>query len=216
VTNLRSQGARHLEPERKLKRLKRRFRGVSRRSGLDQRHRRSWSRSELQPIVLAAIVTAAFIVAGYVLFASQLPNSPSTSELDGRASVIDGDTIEIHGMRIRLHGIDAPESGQFCTRAGSRYRCGQAAALALADFIGQQTVNCMQSGTDRYERAIATCTVSGQDVGAWLVRNGHALAYRRFSNAYTDEEAAAKAARVGVWAGDFEPPWEWRREQQAE
>ena len=38
-------------------------------------------------------------------------------DLQGVASVIDGDTIEIHGTRIRLNGIDAPESGQLCQDA---------------------------------------------------------------------------------------------------
>ena len=49
-------------------------------------------------------------------------------DLQGVASVIDGDTIEIHGTRIRLNGIDAPESGQLCQDArGTAWRCGHAA-----------------------------------------------------------------------------------------
>ena len=163
VRNLRPRrGARALDPDQKLKAINRRFHGVSQRSGFDQHRRRPWSRSDLQFMVLLVIVGGAFIVAGYVLFAGYLPNGRPRSELVGRATVIDGDTIEIHGRRIRLYGIDAPESAQLCTTGGARYRCGQSAAVALADFIGQRTVICAQSGTDRYERAIATCTVAAR------------------------------------------------------
>ena len=38
----------------------------------------------------------------------------SADNLNGQASIIDGDTLEIHGTRIRLWGIDAPESNQLC------------------------------------------------------------------------------------------------------
>jgi len=52
----------------------------------------------------------------------------------GRASIIDADTIEIHGERIRILDVDAPESRQPCFRPdGTAWRCGQKAALALAD-----------------------------------------------------------------------------------
>jgi endonuclease YncB( thermonuclease family) len=44
----------------------------------------------------------------------------SAQEIDGRATVVDGDTIEIHGERIRLSGIDAPESKQHCEDASGR------------------------------------------------------------------------------------------------
>ena len=38
-----------------------------------------------------------------------------------------------------------------------------------------------------------------------------ALAYRRYSTEYVDEEEADQAAGNGSWAGRFIPPWEWRR-----
>lgn len=55
-----------------------------------------------------------------------LSATPATAnELNGVASVIDGDTVEIRGTRIRLHGIDAPESRQLCTRpSGQSWRRG--------------------------------------------------------------------------------------------
>ena len=40
---------------------------------------------------------------------------------------------------------------------------------------------------------------------------GLALAYRRYSTAYAGQERSAKAARRGLWRGDFVAPWDWRR-----
>jgi endonuclease YncB( thermonuclease family) len=132
--------------------------------------------------------------------------------LIGRASVIDGDTLDDQGVRVRLHGIDAPEASQLCTRTSGEYwRCGAAAANALADRIGQATVNCLGQGRDRYRRTIAVCTLRGEDLGQWLVASGWAIAEQRYSQAYVAEEAQAQRFRRGIWAGDFDPPRDWRR-----
>ena len=55
------------------------------------------------------------------------------------------------------------------------------------------------------------CRHAGQDVNAWMVSQGLALAYRRYSRGYVGEEASARDARLGMWRGDFVPPWDWRR-----
>lgn len=132
-------------------------------------------------LVAAENVAQLFAVA-VLLFA--LPCT--ATDLAGQDSVIDGDTIEIHGQRIRLYGIDAPESGQTCEADGKVYRCGKDAAFALTDKIGRQTVECEDRGRDRYDRVIAICYAGGQDIGAWLVDQGWALAFRRYSLDYVD------------------------------
>lgn len=148
-----------------------------------------------------------------LILAFLVASSPALAQepIVGVASVIDGDTIEIYGQRIRLYGIDAPESRQLCSVNGQSYRCGQKAALALADLIGRKSVACERRDRDRYGRIVAICAAAGVDLAAWLVSEGHALAYRKYSLDYVDEEASAERARAGLWAGDFDPPWEWRR-----
>ena len=133
------------------------------------------------------------------------------SDLAGRARVIDGDTIEVGSARVRLFGVDAPESAQSCVAASRTWPCGRQATQALAGRIDNRSVACEERDRDRYGRIVAVCRQGGQDVNAWLVREGWALAYRRYSRTYIDEEAAAKAARRGVWRGEFVPPWDWRR-----
>ncbi len=81
----------------------------------------------------------------------------------------------------------------------------------VADKIGRRPVTCEELRRGRHKRIIARCTVVGEDLEAWMVANGWALAYRRYSLDYVDEEAGARAARRGIWASEFVKPWEWRR-----
>jgi hypothetical protein len=43
-----------------------------------------------------------------------------------------------------------------------------------------------------------------------MVRNGWALSFVRYSHAYDADQAGARAARAGLWAGAFIAPWDWR------
>ena len=60
------------------------------------------------------------------------------------------------------------------------------------------------------------CRVGGTDLNAWMVEQGWALAYRKYSTDYVSQEATAKAARRGVWRGDFVQPSRWRRGERFE
>jgi endonuclease YncB( thermonuclease family) len=132
----------------------------------------------------------------------------STQEgLTGVASVIDGDTIEIRGQRVRLYGIDSPESSQLCVRpTGERWRCGQQASFALADLIGRSIVSCQPRDRDRYGRIVAVCFNGTANLNRWMVANGWAVAYRRYSEDYVVDEDAARRSRANIWSGDFDMP----------
>jgi len=156
------------------------------------------------------LLAAAF---GGVVALLSLPAGATRDAITGVATVRDGDTVEIHGQPIRLYGIDAPEGRQVCRRDGRDWRCGQAAAHALADHIGRRPLTCQPRDTDRYGRPVAVCRVAGEDIGAWLVREGWALNFdpkRRFK---VDQDEAQEHRR-GLWKGCFVAPWDlrnWRK-----
>lgn len=138
--------------------------------------------------------------------------SPAVEAGVSAYEVVDGDTLTLDGARVRLWGVDAPEQGQSCQREGLAYPCGQAASQALRDWIGGRAISCVEIEKDQYGRSVARCVVGGEDVGGWLVAQGHALDYRRHSaGAYASAEASARAAARGMHAGTFEPAWDWRR-----
>ncbi|OWY08899.1 succinoglycan biosynthesis protein [Thioclava sp. F42-5] len=147
-----------------------------------------------------------------LIIAAALCEPLQAQTISGTASVIDGDTIDIHGERIRLQAIDAIESRQRCRLpSGKLWNCGKDAAFALADKIGRAPVACKVSGIDRYGRYVAVCSQHGEDLNSWLVRNGWAVAYRRYGRDYVQDEDVARKLRAGIWASEFLMPWDWRR-----
>lgn len=137
-------------------------------------------------------------------------NTLAQDSVAGIPRIIDGDTLWIGSTKIRLHGIDAPEANQSCTADGKKWSCGKEATLALARFIDDRRITCKGDDHDRYGRLLAVCYIGQDDLNAKMVHNGWALAYRRYSMDYVDEEAEAKEAGLGMWRGKFIPPWVWR------
>ena len=126
--------------------------------------------------------------------------------------ITDGDSLRAGDIRIRIHGIDAPEMRQICHQPAP-YQCGVAARNYLASALGDNAVlRCQHLDTDRYQRLVMRCYHRGVDIGAGMVRAGWALAYRRYAKDYIRDEAEAKAAQRGLWAGTFQTPEDWRKE----
>lgn len=157
-----------------------------------------------------------------ILLAGALQAAPVDQPLSGRASVIDGDTLEIRGRRVRLWGVDAPEGRQSCTRGGQSYRCGTEAARYLDALIQDRPVVCTPQGRpDRYQRMVARCEATAidertgetfrRDLGGWMVAGGWALDDPRYSDGeHAEQQAEAREAAKGLWAGAFIAPWDWR------
>ena len=148
-----------------------------------------------------------FLFAVGFLFAT----TAQAETLSGKARVVDGDTLVVAGDRVRFDAIDAPETRQTCSRNGRRWACGTAATEAMRKLVGRNPVRCEVSRRDRYGRTIAVCFAAGRDLQQQLVRQGLALAYRRYSTRYVADEDAARAEGLGLWSRSFVEPWRWRR-----
>lgn len=121
---------------------------------------------------------------------------------------VDGDTVVCSGKRYRLRGIDAPELAQ---------PLGPEAKWLLQAFLDASGARCKATGSaDRYGRPLADCW-SLRRVQDSLLEEGLALHYRRFDND-SDliwAESEADGRRLGLWAGQFRVPCEYRRLKEA-
>ena len=132
--------------------------------------------------------------------------------LYGEAKITDGDTIIIGSQRIRLYGIDAPEKKQECkTKQGREWQCGIEAKNYLDKLVYQNKVFCFRKNKDRYRREVSICyNHKFQSINAEMVRSGYAVAYTKYSKLYINEEKQAKKEKLGIWAGTFTKPEEYR------
>ena len=142
------------------------------------------------------------------------------SEIIGVPKVVDGDTIHIKSYKIRLEGIDAPEMRQKCKKSYLQiiflnfqkdYYCGQISKKKLIQKIGNEPVKCILSGKDRYKRYLGKCLKGKINLNRWMVRNGYAIAYRKYSKLYILDENYAREEKLGMWKGSFIKPEKWRK-----
>lgn len=128
--------------------------------------------------------------------------------------ITDADTFYVGGTEVRLDGVDAPDADQICTRAGEKYKCGEEAKAALLRIVAGRPVTCQKVGEDVFKRAVVRCEVGDQDLAAELVRQGWAVAFRKFSKRYVSQEDEARKAKRGLWEGSFDRPRDWRRKKK--
>ena len=125
--------------------------------------------------------------------------------------IIDGDTIHLNNEKIRFTGIDTPELKQTCSKNNEIIYCGIQARQLLINKIGKNKVNCVREGKDQYKRTLAECFVNDLSLSRFLVREGYAFAYRKYSKKFIEDENFAKNNNMGMWSMKFDYPWDWRK-----
>ncbi len=161
-----------------------------------------------------------FLILIITCFLSQTLNS---TEIYGIPKIIDGDTVHINNKKIRLEGIDAPEIKQQCKKPfikisaligfqfSKSYSCGIISKKKLMDKVDNSKIRCISSSRDKYKRYLATCYKEKINLNKWMVRNGHAVAYKRYSKDYVRDEDFANENKLGLWEGSFMMPEKWRK-----
>ena len=125
-------------------------------------------------------------------------------------TVIDGDTIRLGDVKIRFSGIDAPEINQTCIASEGKVACGKISKDILIAKVTNNKISCSDEGKDFYGRVLGECFVNGESLSSYLVREGFAFAYRKYSNKYIQDEEYAKFNNLGMWSMEFEYPWDYR------
>lgn len=158
---------------------------------------------------------AGFLALGILIFIAVVqatiwprPEADLPDQVTGRADVVDGDSLHLAGYEVRLVGIDAPEGRQMCRRDTHDWPCGDHATSELVRLTSSGPLRCEVEGADQHRRLLATCFSGNDNLNRLLVSQGTAVA---FGKRYQRDEARARAAKRGLWAGNFERPEVWRR-----
>ena len=125
-------------------------------------------------------------------------------------TVVDGDTIKLGDVKIRFSGIDAPEIDQTCVASEGKVACGKISRDILITKVTNNKISCTDEGKDFYGRVLGECFVNGESLSRYLVREGFAFAYRKYSDKFISDEEYAKSNRLGMWSMKFQYPWDYR------
>ena len=123
------------------------------------------------------------------------------------AIIQDDGSLRVKGRTIRLYGIHIPQTDRVCRTSFRPVRCGSEAVLAL-HFRIQGFVRCRPVTRNRDGSISAVCYVGGrgsvlepdEDLGAYLLRQGLAVARPEAPFEYVALERIARAQRRGIWS----------------
>ena len=138
----------------------------------------------------------------------------SNASFANNLKVSDGDTIILNGEKIRFSGIDTPELKQVCRLDDIEVFCGKLSAFILKEKIGNEIVSCeREPEKDFFGRTLGECFINGDSLSKFLVRNGYAFAFIKYSKKFVEDEKYAKENNLGLWTMEFEFPWEFRKKK---
>jgi micrococcal nuclease len=102
--------------------------------------------------------------------------------INGRAEVVDGDTLVVDGWQVRLKGVDAPELGT---------SPGDLAYNVMQEIVADWALVCRLTGEKTWGREVGYCSrQDGIDVNREIIARGAALSCPRYTTRYLPDETA--------------------------
>jgi len=131
--------------------------------------------------------------------------------LTSYAFVNEDGTLRIKGKTVHLYGIYLPDTNRNCRTNQQPVFCGSRAALAL-EFKVKGFVRCeiIERNADRSVTGLCRVNYSkfdeGDDLSAYLLERGWALALPDAPFEYQALESIARSRGVGVWGISIDRP----------
>lgn len=149
---------------------------------------------QMQKILFAALAASA-AWAGL----ANLPQAAAQSEISSFAFVQEDGSMRISGSLVRLYGIYIPPTDQTCNTFIRPVPCGTRASLALDFKTSGAFVHCLPRATHPDGSITASCTVDKEDLSAWMLQRGWAVALPDAPFEYRTLEKIAQSRGIGIW-----------------
>jgi endonuclease YncB( thermonuclease family) len=148
-----------------------------------------------------SVPAAVFALAGAAAFAavSLWSGSALAAAIQSYAFVQDDGSLKISGRTVHLFGIYIPPTDYTCRTFLSPVKCAPRAVLMLDLKIGLQFVRCEEVSRNADGSLSAYCSVNGEDLGAWMLSQGWALATPQAPFEYGALDSIARTKGIGVW-----------------
>jgi endonuclease YncB( thermonuclease family) len=142
---------------------------------------------------------------GVVLGSLLITMGIAVAELASFAFVQADGSLRLKGRTIHLYGIHIPVTDRDCRTFQQPLTCGSRAALALDFKKGANFVHCEPTQHHSDGSLTALCRVKGEDLSAYLLERGWAVALPDAPFEYQVLEEIAKKRGFGIWGIALDP-----------
>lgn len=113
--------------------------------------------------------------------------------------ITDSSLFKIGDKLVKLYGIVSPKDEDECQdEKGNKKSCKEESKKSLLSKIADKEISCTPKGeSDGFQ--LATCTIDGEDIASYLIKNGLGFSDSENTNAYDSDEKEARKKGKGIW-----------------